>query len=79
MKIEKDSILGKIKINLPVNVGENMYVNNCKYTISNIGIFGEEGIYLINRPYGVWINLFDILDFEKVKDGIKIKTLKQKE
>ena len=78
MNIEINSILGEVKINIPVNIGDYMYVNNNQYSISCIGVFGEKGIYLINRISGIWINIFDILEYEKVEYGIRLEKLKDK-
>ena len=52
MNIVKKIALGKIIIDIPVEVGDTMIINGNQYMINSIDIFSDETIFLVNRRDG---------------------------
>lgn len=74
MKIEKDTLFGKVNIELPFKTGDRFYLNGSSYlySITKIAIIGEN-IFLVDP--NIWINIESISDVDIKKEGIfSIKT-----
>lgn len=77
MKIEKETTLGKVIIDIPVEIGDTMVIRGSQYSINCINVFSNEKIFLVNRSSGLWINIFDIEEYKK--DGRYLRITKLKE
>lgn len=77
MKIEKETKIGKISIDIPFNIGDKFYIDGQRYChrINKIIVIDENNIFLVNNYSGNWINIFDIESYKKIKDSY-VLTLK---
>lgn len=67
MKIVKETKIGKVEIEIPINIGDRMDEN---YIIHEIIVVDENNIFAVNRSSGLWVNL-DNLEFVKERNDIK--------
>lgn len=67
MKIVKETKIGKVEIEIPINIGDKI---DEKYVIHEIIVVDENNIFAVNRSSGLWVNL-DNLEFVKERNDIK--------
>lgn len=77
MQIERDTAIGKVKVELPVNIGDVILQGRTKYSIDRIIVFSDE-IFLVNSTWGLWIKIDEVELVEKTPNAKYFK-IKNKE